>query len=228
MVDDMAWEYEYIVLDIETTGLNPAHGTSFHQGGIKGYQAAGGFDEILQLAIVDPKGQTLFYDSFKPEFKKQWSDAQRLHGITPSSVQDKQDFSKHRADIQRVIDAAGFVVAYNVAFDLKFLQAQGINLKRKPTVCVMQEFAPIFGKKGKGGQRLSVAASRGLRTLLRRQELAGTRCPVRCAGNTLLLSGYAGERAAHQPTGLEITPLRGEQFKSVIKQRFTSMKWRKL
>jgi DNA polymerase-3 subunit epsilon len=114
------------------------------------------YDEILQLAIVDPAGQVLFYDSFKPTQKTSWPQAQKVHGIAPKDVRNKALFGSRKHEIQNIIDASELIVAYNAKFDLGFLGAQGIELRKKPYFCLMKEFAQIARVHGrKMGQRLS-------------------------------------------------------------------------
>jgi DNA polymerase III epsilon subunit-like protein len=107
----------------------------------------GRYDEILQLALVDATGCVLFYDSFKPTEKKSWPQAQRVHSIAPRDVKGKAPFQSRRAEIQGIIDAGALIVAYNAEFDLGFLSAQGIKLQEKPYLCLMKEFACVYGRK---------------------------------------------------------------------------------
>jgi DNA polymerase-3 subunit epsilon len=150
-----------IVVDIETTGLRcpPSHKV------ISQRQRTGGevYDEILQLAIVDDTGTPLFCDNFKPVERKSWKQAQSIHGITPSAVKDKVCFAERRDEIQRVIDTSTLIVVYNATFDLGFLSAQGIELRDKRHICLMKEFARVYGakkghSKGYTWQALSICA----------------------------------------------------------------------
>ena len=54
-----------IVIDTEATGLHP------------------GWDELLQVAVIDGEGRVLFDQLIKPSRRKKWPDAQRVHGISP-------------------------------------------------------------------------------------------------------------------------------------------------
>jgi DNA polymerase III epsilon subunit-like protein len=132
----------YLILDTETTGLH----CRFNNENVM-RNADGLYDEILQLAVINAMGQTLFYDSFKPVEKRIWPQAQKVHGISPHDVKDKTSFESRRNEIQSIIDASELVVAYNAEFDLGFLSAQGIELQGKPYICLMKEFARIYGRK---------------------------------------------------------------------------------
>jgi DNA polymerase III epsilon subunit-like protein len=135
-----------IVLDVETTGLQcRPRGKNTPQ------RDAASFDEILQLAIVDDAGKSLFYENFKPLYKKSWKQAQKIHGITPSDVKDKPHFEERLSEIQSIVNASTLIVTYNAEFDLGFLNAQGIDLNKKRYVCLMKEFARVYGAKRKYG-----------------------------------------------------------------------------
>jgi DNA polymerase III epsilon subunit-like protein len=137
---------EFIVLDVETTGLQcRLHDTEILQ------KDDAAFDEILQLAIVNDAGDSLFYESFKPRYKKSWKQAQKIHGIMPSDVKDKPHFETRRNEIQGIINTSTLIVTYNAEFDLGFLSAQGIELNKKRYVCLMKEFARVYGAKRKYG-----------------------------------------------------------------------------
>jgi DNA polymerase-3 subunit epsilon len=142
----------FIVLDIETTGLRcppEQTGQTRQSGGANvPWESGDAYDEILQLAIVDAAGSTLFYDGFKPTKRKSWAQAQRVHGITPNDVKGKAPFGSRKDEIQGIIDAGGLIVTYNAGFDLGFLSAQGIALKGRRYLCLMTEFARFHGRKG--------------------------------------------------------------------------------
>ncbi len=120
---------EYIVLDMETTGLYPKHGA-----------------EILQLSIINQDGDVLFNEYFKPLFSKTWDDAMKVHHITPEAVADKPCIYERLPEILAILRGAGYVVGYNTQFDLSMLDAVGAVLPDEtPVVDVMQDFAAIYG-----------------------------------------------------------------------------------
>ena len=57
-----------LVLDTETTGLNPRR------------------DEVLSLSIVNREGQALLDERFGTVRNRRWDTAQAVHGIAPSDV----------------------------------------------------------------------------------------------------------------------------------------------
>ena len=118
-----------IVIDCETTGLNP------------------GYDEILQLAIIDQHGNTLFNERIRPSSRKEWREAERINGISPEDVKDCKTFLHHKDTVQRIVDGASIVVGYNFQqFDKWFLIDKGIDFSTKASYDVMLEFAEIYGE----------------------------------------------------------------------------------
>ena len=117
-----------IVFDTETTGLHPEKN-----------------DEILQLSIIDFKGNVLFDEYFKPIKNESWPEAMKINHITPESLSDKLPFSYYMEEIQTIFDGADEIISYNGAFDEKMLVFQGIKIPDVKKFDVMKEFAPIYG-----------------------------------------------------------------------------------
>lgn len=92
----------YVFLDTETTGLN--------------YD---GMDEIVEIAIVDESGRTLLNTLVKPRFNDEWTQAERVHGISPHDVANSPALSDLLAEIE-LICKGKTVVCYNAAFDTGF------------------------------------------------------------------------------------------------------------
>lgn len=121
-------EYDGIVIDTETTGLDSSA------------------DEILQVSIVDESGDTLYNCYFKPSKHTEWAEAEKVNHITPAMVQNCPDISKGAAAISRILASAGKIVGYNTPFDLDFLRAAGVIIpERAEIVDVMQMFSEIKG-----------------------------------------------------------------------------------
>lgn len=118
-----------ICFDTETTGLD-----------------AGGRDEILQLSIIDGTGAVLFSDYVRPEHRQRWPKAQEVNGITPAMVRDKRTMSELLPELNEIFSRARVLVAYNLEFDLRFLEAAGVRVPTCPHFDVMKEFAPVAGK----------------------------------------------------------------------------------
>ncbi len=117
-----------IVLDVETTGLDPQ------------------LDEILQLSIIDEKGSILFNEYVKPVRHESWEDAEAIHHISPEMVKECKTLDEHRETIQKILYDAIYIIGYNVDFDLQFLVFSGFNYYALKKIDVMKDFAPIYGE----------------------------------------------------------------------------------
>lgn len=119
-----------ICIDIETTGLNRQD------------------DEILQVAIINGRGKTLYHSYIRPDRKKSWQQAEAVNKINWQTVKNAPSLRHERRKIERILKRAGMIVGYNLkAFDLPFLAAKGINTAVKAKVYdVMLAFAPIAGE----------------------------------------------------------------------------------
>ena len=130
---------ELIVLDFETTGLDPAK------------------DEVLQVSMVDQDGSVLMNEYCRPERVTSWPDAEKINGISPEQVAGCPAF---RALLPRVVEllaGAGQIVAYNVSFERGFLDAYGVQTDRLHWAeDPMQLFAARMG-----GPRRSLTAAAG-------------------------------------------------------------------
>lgn len=125
-----------IIFDVETTGFRAGNG-----------------DEILQLSAIDEDGNVLFDKYFKPCMNEEWPGAEKIHGITPEQLQDEEYFSDCKEQIQALFDDYNCLIGYNVGFDIRFLQTQGINLAGIPCVDVMEEFAIYYNQTCAGNKR---------------------------------------------------------------------------
>lgn len=98
-----------IVLDTETTGLDPLHG-----------------DRVIEVAAVElvnllPTGVT-FHRMVDPE-RDIPADATRIHGFTNADLAGKPKFAEIAADMLAFLGDAP-VVAHNAPFDFGFLDAE--------------------------------------------------------------------------------------------------------
>jgi DNA polymerase-3 subunit epsilon len=98
-----------IVLDTETTGLDPAAGHRI-------VEVAG-----LELLHHVPTGRT-FREYINPE-RDMPEEAERIHGLSATFLQDKPRFAEIAPRFLDFIGDAGLVI-HNAAFDMKFLNAE--------------------------------------------------------------------------------------------------------
>lgn len=122
------YEYDEIVIDTETTGLNADT------------------DELLQVSIIDSQGNTLFNSYIKPLFTENWDGAMAVNHITPEMVANAPNIIEVKQEINKIINSANLIVGYNTDFDLSFLSAVGIENSKATVIDVMQDFADIYGE----------------------------------------------------------------------------------
>ena len=122
------YEYDEIVIDTETTGLNADT------------------DELLQVSIIDSQGNTLFNSYIKPLFTENWDGAMAVNHITPEMVANAPNIIEVKQEINKIINSANVIVGYNTDFDLSFLSAVGIENSKATVIDVMQDFADIYGE----------------------------------------------------------------------------------
>lgn len=104
------FKYKVISLDIETTGLNL------------------GYDEILQLAIINFDGKILFNEKFKPSHINDWPSVEILNQIAPNMVKNCRPIIDYTEEIETILSQAETVIGYNlIKFDLPMLDRSGIN-----------------------------------------------------------------------------------------------------
>ena len=98
-----------IVLDTETTGLDPVSG-----------------DRIVEIGAVElwnhlPTGKT-FHKYLNPE-RNMPEEAQAIHGLTEEFLKDKPVFSKIAEDFLTFIKGSKLII-HNASFDMKFINAE--------------------------------------------------------------------------------------------------------
>ena len=104
-----------IVLDTETTGLDPGTG-----------------DKIVEIGAVElwnhlPTGKT-FHKYLNPE-RNMPEEAQAVHGLTEDFLKDKPLFSQIVDDFLRFIKDSKLII-HNASFDMKFINAE-LELAKK-------------------------------------------------------------------------------------------------
>lgn len=120
---------DILVLDTETTGV------------CKDRQ-----DEVLQLAIIDGNGKTVWNKLYKPEKITEWSGAMAVNHITPEMVANCPTIRQDMPVINKILAQAKVIVGYNTTFDLdKILKPVGARWTCE-TEDVMRVFAPVYGE----------------------------------------------------------------------------------
>lgn len=122
-----------IAFDTETTGV-------------------GKDDEILQLSIVDQNEDTVWDEYYMPRFKKRWNEAAKFNHISYGFVKNKPNIIEQKAQIEEIFATADLVIGYNIGFDLRMLQQNGIqiDLDKEKYVDLMLPFAKMYQKEKRG------------------------------------------------------------------------------
>ena len=116
---------KYIFIDTETTGLNAEN------------------DELLSISVDDHDGKCIFNSLVKPEHCNNWTDAEKVNGITPNMVKNAPKFKVLMPVLNKIFKGK-HIVAYNMAFDASFL---GKTLRNASSLhCCMKAFAEYFGE----------------------------------------------------------------------------------
>ncbi len=116
----------YLILDSETTGLESD-------------------DEIIELAIIDLHGNTLFHSMFKPT-KPITPGAYEVHGISNNELKDKPRWSEMYKIVHKIIKDKTLLI-YNADFDIRMLlqtnDLHGVYFDIPNYECVMKNYASI-------------------------------------------------------------------------------------
>jgi DNA polymerase-3 subunit epsilon len=115
-------ELAFAVIDVETTGLDPA------------------LDRVLQAAVVSVGADGEVRDEYCTLIAAPKVDAVAVHGITAAHLLDAPPFAEVAAALRGRLDA-DLIVGHNVRFDLGFLRHEfarcGVRLPRLPFLCTI-------------------------------------------------------------------------------------------
>lgn len=100
----------FVVIDFETTGVN-------------NNCYSPDMDEILSVSIINQDGEVLLNTLCNTERKKSWSNAQRVHRISPQDVQGYPTFSQILPQVLEILSSVDFVIAYNIVFEYGFVKS---------------------------------------------------------------------------------------------------------
>lgn len=118
-----------IIIDTETTGLK-------------------GDDEIVEISVVDIKGNVLCDTLIKP-IKPIPTEAERIHGISNEEVKNSPTFDQVWEEGLGELFATRPVCIYNSNFDLRMLRQTlgkyNLKLGKISSICVMKLYADFEG-----------------------------------------------------------------------------------
>ncbi|WP_458659163.1 exonuclease domain-containing protein [Candidatus Vidania fulgoroideorum] len=131
----MHYNKKIIVIDTETTGLNPEKG-----------------DRIIEIACVEIKKGKIInsFHSYLNVKKKIDKKAYKIHGIKKNFLKKKPYFKEIKKKLYKIIKNS-IIVSHNANFDIKFIKneykilGEKINLKAIDTLKIARKMFP--GKK---------------------------------------------------------------------------------
>ncbi len=104
--------------------------------------------EIIELAMINLKGETLFNRRFNP-LTPVSSGAQAVHGISTEILAGEPHFAECAVDIFALLSSAGLVLIYNAAFDVARLRQtcrlHGVEMPAYEVDCIMERYAAFCG-----------------------------------------------------------------------------------
>lgn len=107
------------------------------------------YGEIIELAMINLKGETLFNRRFKP-VEPVSAGAQAVHGISTEMLANEPSFAECAADVLGLLAKAGLVLIYNAAFDLSRLRQTcklyDIEMPDTKADCLMELYAQFCGQ----------------------------------------------------------------------------------
>lgn len=118
---------DFLVLDTETTGLNPIDGA-----------------ELLEISIINQNGDILLDTLIRPVNNTTWPKATAIHGITPEMV-FADGIPTYQELVPKLIEIlkGKDVVIYSASFDVQFLNEV---LEQSTVHCAMLRFAEFYGE----------------------------------------------------------------------------------
>lgn len=119
-----------VFIDTETTGLDPVVA----------------LDEIIEIAVVGPTGETILQSLVRPVAKTTWDEAQAVNGIAPADVADAPLLSELEQQLATAVQEAECVVIYNGPFDLAFLPPRVREIAAPKVRCAMRAFSLWAGE----------------------------------------------------------------------------------
>ena len=67
-------------------------------------------DELLQLSVINFKGDILFNSYFKPKKHKEWTETEKENGITPEMVANAPQISEMAKQIAEIFNKADLIL----------------------------------------------------------------------------------------------------------------------
>lgn len=122
-------ETEFLVLDTETTGLDSDA-------------------EIIEIAILDCAGNTLFESYVKPT-QPCSPDAEKIHKITPKILANAPTWADIHEQVFNMLNSRT-VAIYNAEFDIRIIEQTckkyALTAPRYNAFCIMNAYSKFYGE----------------------------------------------------------------------------------
>lgn len=107
-------------------------------------------NELLELSVMNGRGEEIYHHYFKPVKAKKWSS--EIHHITPKMVAHEKSFFARLPEIQPIFDRAQILAGFAVDNDIKILKYHGVKgLDEKEKLDIREFFWLIKGEEtGRG------------------------------------------------------------------------------
>lgn len=153
-----------------------------------------GSNEMLELAVIDIAGETIFESLFTPARSRRWSRVP--HGITPAMTKGKPKFAWRVPRVQRIVNKARYLVGFALENDIAHLRAEKVEkLDTKQVLDLRDWFWHIYGRhhgfdyrEGVGLSTICDELQVSDDTLGPHRAASDTRCTLRCF--TMLLERF--------------------------------------
>ncbi len=107
------------------------------------------YGEIIELAIINLTGETVFNRRFNP-LSPVSAGAQAVHGISDDMLASEPRFAEYANEVARILQNASVVLIYNAAFDTARLsqtfKLHGFEVPEYKADCVMEQYAAFCGQ----------------------------------------------------------------------------------
>jgi len=133
---------DWLIMDTETTGLKQS-----------GRNLAS-YDEIIQIGIIDPHGNTVFESLINPIKRRMAQDARDIHGIDFRMLKDAPRFREILPKLSDILNGK-LVIAYNAEFEKQMLiqtcakipkELREANDFQCTMHCAMSEYSQFIGE----------------------------------------------------------------------------------
>ncbi|MCA9837164.1 MAG: 3'-5' exonuclease [Trueperaceae bacterium] len=132
-IDQLLDREDVLILDTETTGMSGA--------------------EVIELSVINTKGDTLIDTLIKPVTTQMNPFAQRVHNISMTMLKDAPSWPEVLPELDRIASHST-LLAWNASFDAKMLEQTsevwGLEHPRWLFVCAMRLYAKKRGIKSRG------------------------------------------------------------------------------